>query len=216
MDGADTTVVGTRWPSRAATGNRHEGMAMVAALAADLCALDDRALVEACRAGRREAFDEIVVRHRRSLYQLCYRFVGNHADATDLTQELFLRAFRGLDKFKGEASVATWLYRIGVNLCLNKVGARALRTEPVEESHLPASREPDAMSQLLETERASRVRAAIAKLPKTQRATLILRVYQELPHQDIARVLDSSVGAVKANLFHALRNLRRLLQDGEP
>jgi RNA polymerase sigma-70 factor (ECF subfamily) len=190
-------------------------MAMVAVPAADLDALDDRALVDACRTGRREAFDRIVVRHSRSVYQVCYRFVGNHADATDLTQEAFLRAFRALDRFKGESSVGTWLYRIAVNLCLNKVTARTLRTEPVEESRLPASREPDAMSRLLETERAARVRAAIARLPKTQRATLILRVYAELPHQEIARVLDSSVGAVKANLFHALRNLRRLLRDDE-
>jgi RNA polymerase sigma-70 factor (ECF subfamily) len=191
-------------------------MAMVAVPAADLDALDDRALVDACRAGRREAFDQIVLRHSRSMYQVCYRFVGNQADATDLTQEAFLRAFRALDRFKGEASVRTWLYRIAVNLCLNKVSVRTPRGEPVEESRLPASREPDAMSRLLETERATRVRAAIARLPKTQRATLILRVYQELPHQEIARVLGSSVGAVKANIFHALRNLRRLLQDGEP
>lgn len=216
MDGAGTTCVGTRWPAWTITGNRHEGMAMVAVPAADLDALDDRALVDACRAGRREAFDQIVLRHSRSMYQVCYRFVGNQADATDLTQEAFLRAFRALDRFKGEASVRTWLYRIAVNLCLNKVSVRTPRGEPVEESRLPASREPDAMSRLLETERATRVRAAIARLPKTQRATLILRVYQELPHQEIARVLGSSVGAVKANIFHALRNLRRLLQDGEP
>lgn len=213
MDGAGTTCVGTGWPAETLASDRHEGMVMVAVPAADLDTLDDHALVEVCRAGRREAFDRIVVRHSRSVYQVCYRFVGNHADATDLTQETFLRAYRALDRFKGEASVGTWLYRIAVNLCLNKVSARSLRTEPVEETRLPASREPDAMSLMLETERAARVRAAIARLPKTQRATLILRVYQELPHQEIARVLDSSVGAVKANLSHALRNLRRLLRD---
>ena len=69
------------------------------------------------------------------------------------------------------------------------------------------------MSRLLSSERAGQVRAAIARLPPKQRATLILRVYQELPHQEIARILGSSVGAVKANFFHALHNLKRLLQD---
>jgi RNA polymerase sigma-70 factor, ECF subfamily len=213
MDGAGTTCVAAGWPVRTLASDRHEGTVMGAVPAADLDTLDDHALVELCRAGRREAFDRIVVRHSRSVYQVCYRFVGNHADATDLTQETFLRAYRALDRFKGESSVGTWLYRIAVNLCLNKVSARVPRTEPVEETRLPASREPDAMSLMLESERAARVRAAIARLPKTQRATLILRVYQELPHQEIARVLDSSVGAVKTNLFHALRNLRRLLRD---
>jgi RNA polymerase sigma-70 factor, ECF subfamily len=71
------------------------------------------------------------------------------------------------------------------------------------------------MGRLLERERAERVRAAIAKLPKTQRTTLILRVYQELSHQEIAEVLSSSVSAVKTNFFHALRNLRRLIEEGE-
>lgn len=213
MAGAGTACVSFGWPDSAAAAAPREGMAMVALAADDLGALDDRALVDACRAGRHEAFDLLVVRHRRSIYHLCYRFVANHADATDLTQDVFLRAFRALDGFKGEASVATWLYRIAVNLSLNKVGARVPRVEPVEDRHLPPSAEPDAMSRMLADERAVRVRAAIARLPKTQRATLVLRVYQELSHQEIAAVLGSSVNAVKTNFFHALRNLRRLLEE---
>jgi RNA polymerase sigma-70 factor, ECF subfamily len=175
--------------------------------------VDDRALVEACQAGSRAAFDELVVRHRRMIYQVCYRFVGNHEDATDLAQETFLRAYRALGRFKGQAQVGTWLYRIAVNLCLNKVGTKAPPTAPIDERLVGASSELDAMSRLVRAERAGQVRAAVAQLPPKQRATLILRVYQELPHQEIARVLGSSVGAVKANFFHALHNLRRLLQD---
>ncbi len=216
MDGAGTICIGTRWPARPGSGDRREEVAMAAAPAESLETLDDRALVDLCLGGRREAFDEIVVRHRRAVYRVCHRFVGNHADASDLTQDTFLRAFRGLDRFRGEASVGTWLYRIAVNLCLNKVSAKVPRAEPVEERELPASGEPDAMSRLMESERAARVRAAVAQLPKMQRATLVLRVYEELPHQEIARVLGSSVGAVKANFFHALRNLKRLLEGDEP
>ena len=85
---------------------------------------DDAALVAACLDGRHDAFDVIVERHRRSVYQVCYRFVGNHEDASDLSQEAFLRAWRGLKNFKGEAALSTWLYRIAVNVCLNRVGAR--------------------------------------------------------------------------------------------
>src|SRR5438093_10403224 len=96
-----------------------------------LAELDEPALVEACLAGRREAFDLIVERHRRPVYQLCYRFVGNHEDASDLAQDVFVRAYRGLRRFRGQSSLGTWLYRIGVNVCLNRVATKSLPTEPI-------------------------------------------------------------------------------------
>lgn len=184
----------------------------------DLSGADDAALVAACLAGRRDAFDVVVERHRRHVYQLCYRFVGNHEDASDLAQDVFIRAYRGLKSFRSQASLGTWLYRIGVNVCLNKVGAKAPRVESIDrleavnDEHM-ASRDESATDALLRGERAERVRAAIARLPKKQRATLILRMYHELPHEQIAAVLGSSVGAVKANFFHALNNLKKRLQD---
>ncbi|MGH9408747.1 MAG: RNA polymerase sigma factor [Vicinamibacterales bacterium] len=177
----------------------------------------DAALVDACLAGRREAFDVIVERHRRHVYQLCYRFVGNHEDASDLAQDVFIRAYRGLHRFRNQASLGTWLYRIGVNVCLNKLSSKAPRPEPLERlvaasDERIASHDESASESLLRGERAAHVRAAIARLPRKQRATLILRVYHELPHEQIASILGSSVGAVKANFFHALNNLRKLLR----
>jgi RNA polymerase sigma-70 factor (ECF subfamily) len=178
----------------------------------------DAELVESCLAGRRESFDVLVERHQRHVYQLCYRFVGNHEDASDLTQDVFVRAYRALRNFKGEASLGTWLYRIGVNVCLNKVGAKTPKPESLDPL-LAASDErivspaESASDAVLREERAVQVRAAIARLPKKQRATLILRMYHELPHEEIAGILGSSVGAVKANFFHALNNLKKLLND---
>src|SRR5712692_11079553 len=96
--------------------------------------LNEAALVEACLSGRQGAFDVIVERHRRSVYQLCYRFVGNHEDASDLSQDVFLRAYRGLRSFRGRSSLATWLYRIGVNVCLNRVSAKTPPIEALEAS----------------------------------------------------------------------------------
>ncbi len=173
--------------------------------------LDERGLVAACLAGRPEAFDLIVERHRRSVYQLCYRFVGNHEDASDLSQDVFLRAYRGLRNFRGHASLGTWLYRIGVNVCLNRVSAKTPAQESIDEREHEDTRIEPATERLLRAERAVRMRAAIAQLPRKQRATLILRVYQEMSHQEIADALGSSVGAVKANFFHALGNLKKLL-----
>jgi RNA polymerase sigma-70 factor (ECF subfamily) len=178
-----------------------------------LAALDERELVDACLAGRTAAFDLIVERHRRGVYQLCYRFVGNHEDASDLSQEIFLRAYRGLRTFRGQASLSTWLYRIGVNVCLNRVSAKTPSTEPIDAREHEDTHAESASERLLRAERAANVRAAIAQLPRKQRATLILRVYREMSHQEIADILGSSVGAVKANFFHALGNLKKLLRD---
>jgi len=184
-------------------------------MAADvtLTDLDERALVAACRSGTPGAFDLVVERHRRAVYQLCYRFVGNHEDASDLSQDVFLRAYRGLRSFRGQSSLATWLYRIGVNVCLNRVSQKRAAVEPMDDRQFVDDRAESASERMLRTERASRVRAAIAELPRKQRATLILRVYHEMSHQEIADVLGGSVGAVKANFFHALGNLKRLLGD---
>ncbi|HWK10225.1 MAG TPA: sigma-70 family RNA polymerase sigma factor [Vicinamibacterales bacterium] len=176
----------------------------------------DADLVDASLAGDRAAFDVIVERHRRHVYQLCYRFVGNHEDASDLAQDVFVRAFRSLKTFKGQASLGTWLYRIAVNVSLNKVSARAPRFVSVDalamaEQRRAVSPVESPSDAVLRGGRAEQVRAAIAKLPKKQRATLILRMYHDLPHEQIAGILGSSVGAVKANFFHALNNLKKLL-----
>src|SRR5439155_21182384 len=117
---------------------------------------------------------------------LCYRFVGNHEDASDLSQDVFLRAYRGLRSFRGQSSLATWLYRIGVNVCLNRVGAKTPAIESIEaRQHVDGGSESPS-ERGLKAERAARVRAAIAQLPRKQRATLILRMYHEMSHQEIA------------------------------
>ena len=180
-----------------------------------LADLDEAGLIAACVSGRPGAFDLIVERHRRPVYQLCYRFVGNHEDASDLTQDVFLRAYRGLGAFRGGSSLATWLYRIGVNLCLNRVGRKTSPTESLDARQHIDSRTESASDRVLREERSIRVRKAIAALPPKQRATLVLRMYHELSHEEIAGVLGSSVGAVKANFFHALGNLKKRLRQEE-
>src|SRR5207249_8302378 len=129
-----------------------------------LAELDERALVDACLADDPGAFDLIVERHRRSVYQLCYRFVGNHEDASDLSQDVFLRAYRGLRSFRGQSSLATWLYRIGVNVCLNRVSGKKPRSESIEDRQFVDERAESVPDRLLKDERGARVRAAIAQL----------------------------------------------------
>jgi RNA polymerase sigma-70 factor (ECF subfamily) len=190
---------------------RHEGVR-----AADLAVgeMGEADLISACQAGLPGAFDVIVERHRRSVYQLCYRFVGNHEDASDLTQDVFLRAFRGLRTFKGQSALGTWLYRIAVNVCLNRVSLKTPINEPIDQEQHVDDRTESPSDRILRGERAAQVRSAIQRLPPKQRAALILRMYHEMSHREIADTLGSSVGAVKANVFHALQNLKKLLGEG--
>jgi RNA polymerase sigma-70 factor, ECF subfamily len=178
-----------------------------------MTAVDDAALVQQCLAGDTAAFDELVERHRRQVYQVCYRFVNNHEDASDLAQDAFLRAYRALHTFKGNSAFSTWLYRVAVNVCLNRVSEKRAATEPIDQREHEDVRGELPDRGVLRQEQAATVRAAIARLPKKQRATMILRMYHELPHEQIAAILGSSVGAVKANFFHALANLKKLLQE---
>jgi RNA polymerase sigma-70 factor (ECF subfamily) len=191
----------TRVTSTAETDDSREGLAD----------LDDPGLVALCQQGRRAAFDVLVERHRRPVYQLCYRFVGNHEDAADLSQDVFLRAYRALPRFRSESSVSTWLYRIGVNACLNRVSARRVPHVALDDAPELTAPPSDPASGLVAAEQGAAVRAAIAKLPERQRATVVLRVYQDRSHREIAEILGTTEGAAKANLFHALRNLKKLL-----
>jgi RNA polymerase sigma-70 factor (ECF subfamily) len=181
-----------------------------------LTELDDPGLVAASLAGQASAFDVLVERHQRAVYQVCYRFVGNHEDASDLAQDAFLRAYRGLRRFRGQSSLATWLYRIAVNVSLNHVAAKSPFShagQPLEGREVIDERGEPVPDRLLREERGARVRDAISRLPRKQRVTLVLRTYHEMSHQEIAQVLGSSVGAVKANYFHALQNLKRQLEE---
>ncbi len=168
-------------------------------------------IIDRCLAGDDGAFDELVRKYQRDVYQLAYRITRNGEDAKDLAQDAFVQAYRSLKSFQRKSSFYTWLYRITVNLCLNykKVAARIDPAE-VGEDRVVDARE-DALDLLTRHERDRAVADAIATLPPQQRATLTLRVHQGLSHKEIAEILDCSEGTAKANYFHAVRGLQARL-----
>lgn len=170
----------------------------------------DEALLSRLRGGDASAFDALVRTYQRDLYRLAYRLTRNMEDAKDLAQEALLRAYRALPRFDGRASVYTWLYRITLNLCLNHRRGRPVEgMDPTDGLADPA---PGPLEALLGSERQAAVAAAIASLPPQQRATVILRAQEGLPHRAIAEILECSEGTVKANFYHAVRNLRARLR----
>ncbi len=175
---------------------------------------EDHRLLEAFRRGEDSAFTALVIKYREGLYRVARRMLGNHEDAADAAQEVFIRAYRALSRFDGRSQLYTWLYRITVNLCLDTRSRL---------SRMPLLGDEDGVRDrpggpIIEEEAEGRetgrqVAGAVAGLPPRQRAMVVLRLYQDLPYQEIARVMGCSEGTVKATMFSAMRKLRQTLVE---
>jgi RNA polymerase sigma-70 factor (ECF subfamily) len=175
----------------------------------------DFELVQDVRKGKRQAFTELMRRHQQRVYWVARRIVGDHAEADDVAQETFVKAYLGLGEFRGDASFFTWVYRIAVNLSLNAVRKRQvmnyLRESELLSKFLPSEDDPSAGVEQSEVE--SALRRAIATLPEKQKAVFVMRYYDELSYVEIAKVLKTSVGGLKANYFHALNKVREYMRN---
>ena len=168
----------------------------------------DFELIDRVLNGHVYSFEELVSRYKKTVYYLTYRMVHDHEDASDLSQETFLKAYQGLKKFKRQSSFHTWLYRITVNLCINYLRKKRSRQFVELDEKTSIIEYPDILNQLELEELQGRVSDAVNLLPEKQRAAIILRIYHGLSHKEISDILGCSVGTVKANYFHAIRNLR--------
>lgn len=170
----------------------------------------DAALVERARRGERGAFDELVRRHQRGVWRLVRRYVKTDADAADVTQQALVRAYRALDRFRGEASVRTWMFRIAVNVALNHVRDHA-REEPSESAGAELAVDAAAPGAILAAQRGRVLRDAVASLPPKQRLVLGLRVFDDLPFREVAVIAECSENAAKVSFHYAVKKLREVL-----
>jgi RNA polymerase sigma-70 factor (ECF subfamily) len=174
----------------------------------------DNQLLDRYAAGDETAFEELVRRHQRTIYDLAYRMLENHADAADLAQKTFVQAFLHSRTFRRESSFRTWLFQIGLNLCRNAIRDRARTThENVED--LPLASPSDIFKATADAEVRDRLGSAIRKLPDRQREALVLRVYHNHPFAEIGAIMSCSEGTAKANYHHAVNKLRRVLVETE-
>jgi len=175
---------------------------------------DDRDLAARHRAGDPTAFEEIVARHKRVVYLTARRMLPGHADADEAAQIAFVRAWRALERFRGESSLRTWLVRIVLNV------AKTMRTSSRPTEELPDSErlvDPAEGSEqrLRRAQSRRRVREAVARLPPRQREAVTLKVFSEMTYKEVANVMELSEGAVKAHLHQATSNLRGLMASSE-
>jgi RNA polymerase sigma-70 factor (ECF subfamily) len=149
----------------------------------------DRELAERFQAGERAAFDQIVRRHQRGVWHLVRRYVKRDADASDVTQQAFVRAFKGLSSFRGAATVRSWLYRIAINCALSWLRDHR-REEPSEIADDALVEAHAAPAGLIKHEDGARLREAIEQLPPKQKMVLELRVFDDLSFKEVAELAE--------------------------
>jgi RNA polymerase sigma-70 factor (ECF subfamily) len=173
---------------------------------------NDFELIDQTLEGNHEAFDLLVKRYSGSIYALAYRMLRNHDDASDICQDVFLKAYEALGAFRKKSSFHTWLYRIATNSCINHLRKHSTQHH-IEFANYHAVQEADTLESLYKIELQEVVNEAIERLPEKQKATVMLRVCEGMSHREVSKILKCSVGTAKANYFHAIRNLRRFMKN---
>ena len=184
-------------------------------MAAGGMAPSDYQLLDRYAAGDDSAFEELVTRHQKTVYDLAHRMLENHADAADMAQKTFVQVFLHHRSFKRESSFRTWVYQICLNQCRNALRDRARLAHHEDVEGLALAAPHDTFTQVAGSELKDRLGQAIRTLPARQREALVLRVYHNHAFAEIGVIMSCSEGTAKANYHHAVDKLRRVLTAGE-
>jgi len=186
--------------------------------------LADRDLVRRAQAGDKSAYDDLVQRYQERVYATIYHMTSNHEDASDLAQDVFVRAWTALRSFKGDSSFYTWIYRIAVNRTINFLKQRRNRSTHLSLNDLEVGTENDPeMVELVShrtprrdaalSELQQRLNGALQKLSEEHRTVVTLHDVQGLAHEEIAQILKCNPGTVRSRLFYARQQLQAWLSD---
>ncbi|MCK5595215.1 sigma-70 family RNA polymerase sigma factor [bacterium] len=185
--------------------------------------LSDIQIIEKVINGDKSAFNELMDRHEKSILNFTYRLLSSRTEAEDITQEVFLRAYKNIETFESRAKFSTWLFKIARNLCLNKL-RHTFRfptfsiDKPIRGSEHDFQRQVENKKQvspassLLKKELQDTVKAALGSLPKNQKAAVVLRRYEDMSYKEISTVMGCSVSAVRSMLNRAKQTLKNRLK----
>lgn len=185
---------------------------------------DEGELVARCQRGDSSAFDELVTRYRTKIFAMIYNMVRNEEDAWDLAQDGFFKAWKSIGRFKGQSSFYTWLYRIVMNVTIDWLRKKRVHTDREFDDEVglreiePGSvttpgADPLPHQKLHHDEIRRRIDEAVAKLSPDHRAVILLKEVDGLQYQEIAEVMDCSIGTVMSRLFYARKKLQGMLKD---
>ena len=187
-------------------------------------AQDDIALVRRCQKGDALAFEQLVIKYRSKVFSMIYGMVQNEQDAWDLAQDGFIKAWRSIHRFKGQASFYTWLYRIVTNVAIDSLRRKGFKKTAEFDDQIAANEvepgsktvpTPDPLPHhgLEREEIRQRIELAISKLSPEHRAVIVMKEIEELQYNEIAEALNCSIGTVMSRLFYARKKLQTLLKD---
>ena len=187
--------------------------------------VDDRELVESARKGDREAFRTLFERYHRRAYALAFGVLRNQDDALDVVQDAFIKAHKYLDKFEGNSSFYTWLYRIVMNLAIDHL-RKHRRARPVEldearldegvgadDALLPKMLGSNPGRALMDKQIRARIEEALGELSDNHRAVLVMRELEGMSYEEMAQAMNCSKGTIMSRLFHARKNMQKRLAD---
>jgi RNA polymerase sigma-70 factor (ECF subfamily) len=176
--------------------------------------------IERAQKGDREAFRQLVETHQRMVYHLARNLTGNHHDAEDLTQEVFIQVYRNIHRFRGDSKFSSWIYRIAVNSHISRTRKKSWKTlvfkENLEDQAIKQN--PASQARYANPEKAAEagllqghIQRAVEQLSPRERSVFVLRHYEDMPLNEIARTLNIHTGTVKSSLFRALQKLQKSL-----
>jgi RNA polymerase sigma-70 factor (ECF subfamily) len=177
----------------------------------------DTDLISRAAGGDSSAFQALVERHRSMVYRVAYQFAGNHHDAEDIAQEVFIKVYRSLDRFRQDAQLTSWMYRIVMNACIDhrrrqRLAVAAPFGEEAEQRMLNTPEErPDPEERAYAGELGQVLESEIGRLPNGQRVVFVMRHHQGMKLSEIAGALGLAEGTVKRQLHAAVHRLRQAL-----
>ncbi len=181
----------------------------------------EQLLIDAAKQGDASAFRNLVETYKKPVYYVAYDLTGKHHAAEDLSQEVFLKMYQGLDKFRGDSAMKTWLYRIAVNTYLSQQRKKSWkavqfftdqeRDDNPEMEIMPPTSDPSPEQEAAASMINVHIQQALKKLSPRERSVFVLRHFQDLPLKEIAEILEIHEGTVKSTLFRAIKRLRKAL-----
>ena len=189
-------------------------------------ATDDLTLVQRVRSGDQRAFKALVERYQRKVYSVALGMLKDKEEARDVAQEAFIKVYKYLEHFKGDASFYTWIYRITVNICIDVMRRKGGKSEHIEFDETIANDTAEAnigalgtrlgtnpQKSMLRKELAEKIQAALAEVPEKHRAILLLREVEGMSYEDLSRTLGIPKGTVMSRLFHARLKVQKILNE---
>jgi RNA polymerase sigma-70 factor, ECF subfamily len=178
--------------------------------------ISDAECVRRVQRGETDAFETLIRRHEKTIFNLAYRMLGDTEEAAEVSQEVFLSAFRAAGQFRGDANFSTWLYRIAINHASTRrktLNSRQRKVVPIESADSLHDPEPGPLEILEQQEIREKVQFALNQLEPDDAAVILLRDLQDAPYNEVAHVLEIPVGTVKSRLHRARQALKSRLQS---